>query len=126
MGTVLPTEILEKIYLNLPFEKVVTLSQYVASKIYDPDKHTWHWAVQNGHLEVIKWLHENRKEGCTAWIMEYAVRNGHLDIVRWMYENRREGCTIWWAMDRAAENGHLDVVKWLHENRRGERVLYGL
>ena len=75
------------------------------------------WAVRKGHLEVVKWLHENRQEGCTIDAMNWAAGRGHLDVMKWLHENRQEGCTTG-AMDYAAEEGHLDVVKWLHENRQ--------
>jgi hypothetical protein len=47
---------------------------------------------------------------------ELAAENGHLHVVEWLHENRREGCTTV-AMNRAAGKGHLHVVEWLHENR---------
>src|SRR3989337_934342 len=53
----------------------------------------WNKLAKNGHIELVKWLHENRMEGCTIWAMEWAAQNGHLDIVKWLHENRREGCT---------------------------------
>jgi len=28
------------------------------------------WAAENGQLKVVKWLHENRTEGCTKWAMD--------------------------------------------------------
>ncbi|TYZ62887.1 hypothetical protein PybrP1_006986 [[Pythium] brassicae (nom. inval.)] len=36
--------------------------------------------------------------------MDQAAAAGHLDIVQWLREHRREGCTTK-AMDRAAKNG---------------------
>jgi hypothetical protein len=42
--------------------------------------------------------------------MDYAARNGHVDVVKWLHENRTEGCTTN-AMDDASYNGHVDVVK---------------
>jgi hypothetical protein len=36
-------------------------------------------AACNGHLDVVQFLHEHRKEGCTIIAMNYAARNGHLD-----------------------------------------------
>ena len=47
--------------------------------------------------------------------MNYAAINGHLEVVKWLYNNRTEGCTQV-AMDCAAIRGHSDVVKWLHAN----------
>ena len=40
------------------------------------------------HLEVVKWLHENRTEGCSTYVMNYAAENGHLEVVKWLHENR--------------------------------------
>ncbi|KAK1929396.1 hypothetical protein P3T76_015148 [Phytophthora citrophthora] len=41
-------------------------------------------AAMEGHLEVIKWLHENRTEGCTGKAIQLAVMNGHLRTARWL------------------------------------------
>lgn len=65
---------------------------------------------------MIKWLHANRREGCTTESMDSAALNGRLDIVKWLHEHRSEGCTVY-AMSSAARHGHLEVVKWLHKNR---------
>lgn len=39
-------------------------------------------AAKNGHLEVVRWLHENRIEGCTGGAMDMASRHGYLDVSR--------------------------------------------
>lgn len=70
-----------------------------------------------GHLAVVKWLHRNRSEGCTAHAMDSAAACGHLDIVKWLHRNRSEGCTTA-AMDTAAAGGHLRVLQWLDANRK--------
>ena len=69
-------------------------------------------AARNGHLTVVEWLHQNRKEGCSTLAMNGAARNGHLPVVQWLHQNRKEGCTTY-AMDWAARYGHLPVVEWL-------------
>jgi hypothetical protein len=51
------------------------------------------WAAENGHLHIIKWLHDNRIEGCTTLAMNWAASNGHLHVVQWLHENRTKGCT---------------------------------
>jgi len=71
-------------------------------------------AASYGYLELIKERHEYLKFGIDA--MDYAARNGHLDVIKWLHINRSEGCTKY-AMAMAAEHGHLDVLKWLHLNR---------
>jgi ankyrin repeat protein len=82
-------------------------------------KNAMDWAAKKGHLEVIKYLHEKRKEGCTTYAMNWAAGNGHLEVIKYLHEKRKEGCTID-AMNWAAKNGHLEVVKYLHEKRNEE------
>ena len=78
-------------------------------------RHAINLAARNGHLEVVTWLHQNRKEGCTTWAMDFAAANGHLEVLKWLYQNRKEGCTED-AMEFAKENGHFEIVKWLCQN----------
>ncbi|KAG3027418.1 hypothetical protein PC121_g17770 [Phytophthora cactorum] len=73
-------------------------------------------AAGNGHLEVVQFLNERRSEGCTTDAMDLAASNGQLEMVKWLHENLSEGCTQF-AMDAAAKNGHFALVKWLHVNR---------
>jgi ArsR family metal-binding transcriptional regulator len=89
--------------------------------------HMMDYAAADGHLKMIKWLHQNicpvtncrdnEKECCTVNAMDYASRGGHLEVIKWLHENRKEGCTMS-AMIMASYNGHLETVKWLHENRK--------
>ncbi|OWY95303.1 hypothetical protein PHMEG_00034726, partial [Phytophthora megakarya] len=74
------------------------------------------YAAMYGHLDVVKWLHEMRSEGCTTEAMDGAAENGHLDAVQWLHGNRSEGCTSN-AMIFAAENQFWHVIDWLNSNR---------
>jgi hypothetical protein len=85
-------------------------------------------AAENGHLEVVKWLHENvcpvtncedNEIGQTTrveYAMDWAASNGHLEVIKWLHYNRTKECTVF-AMDWACYRGHLEVVKWLQYNR---------
>ena len=83
------------------------------------------FAAANGHLEVVKWLHQYQELSinespysiCSKCAMNKAAEKGHLEIIKWLHENRTEGCTID-AMNGAALNGHLEIIKWLHQNRK--------
>lgn len=47
----LPEEILSEIFLRTDFETCVSVGRYYeAKKLFNPDKHTWDWATENGHL----------------------------------------------------------------------------
>jgi hypothetical protein len=107
-----PLEIIDLIILHTDFETSITLNnEYTSKKLYNPDKNTWNLAADNGNLEVVKFLHRNRKEGYTFMEMNLAARNGHLDMVKWFYINRKEK-SIYWAMDLAAGKGQLEIVEY--------------
>ncbi len=42
---------------------------FFINELYNSTKHTFLWASENGYLEVVKWLHKNRTEGCTRKAM---------------------------------------------------------
>ena len=42
------------------------------------------YSAQNGHLEVVKWLHENRSEGRAEDAMSGAAKKGHLEVVKYL------------------------------------------
>jgi ankyrin repeat protein len=101
---------------------IAAMHGYIALILHDVGKNklkftknAMDYAAGNGHLEVVKWLHTNRTEGCTKNAMDWAARNGHLEVVKWLHTNKTEGYTKN-AMDWAARNGHLEVVKWLNQN----------
>jgi hypothetical protein len=73
------------------------------------------WAAENGHLDIVKWLHEHRIEGCTTNAMDNAAGNGHLDIVKWLHEYRTEGCSTW-AFSYAIRGDHNDIIEFLYNN----------
>ena len=77
------------------------------------NKYTCAYAASKGRLEVLKWARQN---GCKwdAEIYANAAENGHLEVLKWAHQN---GCP-WntWTCSRAAANGHFEVLKWLHQN----------
>lgn len=84
-------------------------------------------AAANGHLDVVAFLHNHRREGCSVKAMDEAAANGHLEVVKYLHKFREEGCTVK-AMDEAAIKGHTNIVKWLHSNRKegcSSDALYG-
>ncbi|EQC27729.1 hypothetical protein SDRG_14480 [Saprolegnia diclina VS20] len=70
----------------------------------------------NGHLEVVRFLHEHRREGCTTRAMDTAARHGHFEVVKFLHFNRTEGCS-YKAHYEAILQGRVDIVRFLLEHR---------
>jgi hypothetical protein len=75
------------------------------------------YAAQGGHLEVLKYLHEEVKAPLNSLTASFAALNGHLHILEYLvereYDEYNEGaCTF------AAMNGHLDCLKYLRETAK--------
>lgn len=65
-----------------------------------------------GHLDTVKWLHENRTEGCSTLATEFAATIGHFDVIKWLQENCNASCTPK-TIANAVKNGHFDIVLFL-------------
>lgn len=63
-------------------------------------------------VEMVEWLHVNRREGCTTLAMDNAVARG--DVEKLLRGERTEGCTI-----QAGVNAHdgefIAIFEWLVE-----------
>ena len=68
-------------------------------------------AAAEGHLEIVKYLHETVGAKYTHNAIDLAAAYGYLEVVKYLH---RIGAkyTIF-AMKEAARNGHLNVVKYL-------------
>ncbi|CAL6273042.1 unnamed protein product [Bathycoccus prasinos] len=75
------------------------------------------WAARCGHLECLKYLHEEVKAPWDFLTATWAAKNGHLHILEYLvereYDEYDERACMW-----AAENGHLDCLKYLHETAK--------
>ncbi|MDV3051096.1 MAG: ankyrin repeat domain-containing protein [Planktomarina sp.] len=74
-------------------------------------------AAENGHLEVLKYLHEEAKVPWGWMTANFAAANGHLHILEYLverkFDQRSEGACVW-----AAKNGHLDCLVYLRETAK--------
>ncbi|EQC24877.1 hypothetical protein SDRG_17230 [Saprolegnia diclina VS20] len=75
-------------------------------------------AAKHGFLDVVRFLHEHRTEGCTDAALRGASEAGHLDVVRFLVDFRAEG-DLSAAFVAAAKAGHLHVVEYLGGVRDG-------
>jgi hypothetical protein len=74
-------------------------------------------AAEYGHLECLKYLHEEVKAPWYWRTAAAAARNGHLHILEYLVErkynfNEEDACYL------AAKNGHLYCLKFLHETAK--------
>lgn len=74
-------------------------------------------AAQGGRLQLVQWMALNAHASHDVFMTANVAANGHLEMLRWLHEN--VPYCVWHSgvMDAAAENNHLHVVKWLHANR---------
>ncbi|EFA77948.1 hypothetical protein PPL_08593 [Heterostelium album PN500] len=73
-------------------------------------------AAVNGHVGIVKFLHENRNEGCQQSTLADSARKGHLEVVKFIHYNRSE-CWTGNALEGAIECSKFEVAEFLHSKR---------
>jgi hypothetical protein len=77
-------------------------------------------AAELGHIEMIIWLLDNRKEKYNGRAIHLAAANSHTQVVDFLYNNLsyRDGVEIHLckALNDAVTYGHLEVIKWIYYN----------
>lgn len=67
-------------------------------------------------MNVAKYLHEHRTEGCSDWAMHTAAAMGYKDIVDWLHKEgigRINGFTIAVCLRK----NQTEIALWLYHNR---------
>ena len=77
------------------------------------DEWTCKCAARYGHLECLKYLHEEAKAPWDSHTAEWAAQNGHLHILEYLVERKYDQFSEH-ACQFAAMCGHLDCLKCLH------------
>jgi len=74
-------------------------------------------AARYGHLECLKYLHEEVKAPWDSYTASWAAQNGHLHILEYLVERKFDKYNEY-ACTGAAAYGHLDCLKYLHETAK--------
>jgi hypothetical protein len=70
-------------------------------------------AAAKGRLDIVQFLHENRREGCSFDAMENAISYGKLEVATWLHSNMElDSAPI--LMSFVAGEGHLSTLQWAH------------
>ena len=82
-------------------------------------------AASKGHLEMLKYLHEEAKAPWDWRTAAWAADNGHLHILEYLVERKFDKYNedVCWG---AAKNGHLDCLKYLHETAKAPWNLWAM
>ncbi|KAJ3330448.1 hypothetical protein HDU76_005659 [Blyttiomyces sp. JEL0837] len=72
-------------------------------------------AAHTGDFNMVKYLLQNRPEGCTGQTFNLCADNGYLDIVKYLWEHQRRKCDADDGLDHAMLAGHLNIVKFMIE-----------
>ncbi|KAG9400679.1 hypothetical protein AC1031_010122 [Aphanomyces cochlioides] len=99
-------EVVKFIHENCPYVRFKTDSMNDAASV--------------GALEIVKFLHKYRREGCSSVAMDEAIRNSHFDVVKFMCENRSEGCSEG-ALREALVLGDFEVAQYLVNNFKNKQ-----
>ena len=76
------------------------------------------YAASKGRVDIMDFLHTNRKEGCSERAFSGAAAEGHLEARKWLYKNRPgDICYIDDMVNYAIRNGQLEVLKWTYKTK---------
>jgi len=104
----------DKINMNL-LNDLFTMNDLIneiKSIIETPDR--CYYFVLIGHLECLKYAHENGFEWLAEEICNIAAKNGHLKCLK--YAHKYECDWDKQTCEFAADNGHLECLKYIREN----------
>jgi len=90
------------------------MAKYCVANECPIDWRTCARAASGGHLECLKYLHEEVKAPWGSYTAALAAKYGHLHILEYLVERKFDKYSEF-ACENAAKYGHLDCLKYLHE-----------
>jgi hypothetical protein len=107
----------EKTICAAAFKGNLEMVKYCVANECRIDKYACANAASNGHLECLKYLHEEVKAPWDSLTASLVAKNGHLHIFEYLVEREFDEYDEF-SCERAAEFGHLDCLKYLHETAK--------
>ena len=115
----LPIEIQDKILLYTDLDTAIKCkNEYVINKLYD--RNSFSYAIENGHLETVKWIYNNLAGGREIinmnerFAIDWAAYNNQLEIVEWLYFNcEYTEMDLLEAIQWAETYEHFEITEWL-------------
>jgi hypothetical protein len=78
------------------------------------DDETCPAAARGGHLEVLKWLHEQGSPW-DHWTTAAAAFGGHFEVLQWL---QKQQCPLnISSCNLAARAGNFEILQWLHQKK---------
>jgi hypothetical protein len=103
---------IEKSPVRAAFFNHLNMLKYMNTKYkFGPD--VMDCAAEKGNFEMVKWLHSINAK-CTIKAVNLASAGGFLQIVKFLIENREEGCSNM-ALINSVKNNHFNMVKYLYK-----------
>jgi hypothetical protein len=90
--------------------------KYLHEEVKAPwDKSTAAWAAEKGHLHILEYLVERKYNNFNKYVCLYAAGNGHLDCLKYLHETAKAPWNSE-AVRVAHENKHTECLQYLHDN----------
>ena len=81
-------------------------------------------AAERGDLKSIKWLFNNRTEGCTNDAAFLAAINNHVEVFQWLHENNKISACPDMVVNLALSEGNVEFVEYMCKNFKLDRSTF--
>jgi len=78
------------------------------------------YTASTGYLNIIEFLYKKVRT-CTEITMHNAIKNGHLNIVKYLFEEKNEKVLLH-SIVSAAANGFLDIIMYFFDNHLDKNI----
>jgi hypothetical protein len=65
---------------------------------------------------MVKYLNENRNEGCSEYAMNFAIQNDNLEMIEYLNTHRTEGCDYNKVIEYVLHKCTHETVRYLYDH----------